>query len=233
MSGFFYGCFRGLFIAVGRVLFRFRTLGKEHVPMQGGLLVAANHASYLDIPALGCALPRRAYFLGRYDLFPNRLLGPLLRRLGWIPMRHYRLDRESFRTAIELIKGGKAVVIYPEGTRSKDGRLGPGKPGIGIIVAETGCRVLPVYLEGTHDVLPVGAVWIRLRPIRVRIGEPLDFSSNAAHYAGKQFFQHVSRTVMERIAELGAVAQPKSRSGGSHRAGTPESQPATGPRHAE
>ncbi len=233
MSGFFYGCFRGLFIAIGRVLFRFRTVGTEHMPRHEGLLVAANHASYLDIPALGCALPRRVYYLGRYDLFPNRLLGGILRSLGWIPMRHYRLDRESFRTAIELIKGGKAVVIYPEGTRSKDGRLGPGKPGIGIIVAETGCRVLPVYLEGTHDVLPVGARWPRLRPIRVRIGESIDFSSDAAQYAGKQFFQHVSRTVMERIAELGAVAQPTPRSGGSERAGKPESQPAAGPRHAE
>lgn len=233
MSGLFYGCFRVLFNAIGRVLFGFRTVGREHVPRHGGLLIAANHASYLDIPALGCALPRRAYYLGRYDLFPNRLLGKALRGLGWIPMRHYRLDRESFGRAIELIKRGNAVVIYPEGTRSKDGRLGLGKPGIGIIVAETGCPVLPVYLEGTHEVLPVGAAWPRLRPIRVRIGEPIDFSSNAAQYAGKQFFQLVSRTVMERIAELGAVAPPTPRSGGSERAGTPESQPAAGPRHAE
>lgn len=232
MSGFCYGCFRILLHAIGRLLFRFRTIGRAHVPRHGGLLIAANHTSYLDIPALGCALPRRAYYLGRYDLFPNRLLGKALRSLGWIPMRHYRFDRESFRQAIELIKRGCAVVIYPEGTRSKDGRLGPGKPGIGIIVAETGCRVLPVYLEGTHDVLPVGARWPRLRPIRVRIGEPIDFSSDAAQYAGKPFFQHVSRTVMERIAELGAVAPPP-RSGGSERAKTPEGQPAAGPRHAE
>lgn len=233
MSGFFYGCFRGLFIALGRVLFRFRTDGAERVPNREGLLVAANHASYLDIPVLGCALPRRAYFLGRYDLFPNRLLGRILRNLGWIPMRHYRFDRDSFRTAVELIKRGEAVVIYPEGTRSKDGRLGPGKPGMGIIVAETGCRVLPVHLGGTHDVLPVGAWWPRLRPIRVRIGEPINFAADAAQFAGKQFFQHVSRTVMERIADLGAVARPTSRSDGSARAETPESQPAAGPRHAE
>lgn len=233
MSGFFYGCFWVLFNVIGRILFRFRTVGGEHLPRRGGLLVAANHASYLDIPALGCALRRRVYYLGRYDLFPNRLLGRVLRSLGWIPMRHYRLDRESFGKAIELIKQGHAVVIYPEGTRSKDGRLGPGKPGIGIIVAETGCRVLPVYLEGTHDVLPVGAGWPRLRPILVRIGEPIDFSSDAAQGAGKPFFQLVSRTVMERIAELGAVTPPTPRSGGSARAGTPESQPAAGPRHAE
>lgn len=233
MSGFFYGCFRVLFLAIGRVLFRFRTIGREHVPRRGGLLVAANHASYLDIPAVGCALPRRAYYLGRYDLFPNRLLGRALRSLGWIPLRHYRFDRESFGKAIELIKRGQAVVIYPEGTRSKDGQLGPGKPGLGIIVAETGCRVLPVYLEGTHEVLPVGAGCPRLRPIQVRIGEPIDFSPDAARYGGKPFFQHVSRTVMERIAELAAGAQPTPRSGGSERAGRPESHPAAGPRQAE
>lgn len=233
MSELFYGLLRVVFIAIGRALFRFRVVGREHVPERGGLLVAANHASYLDIPVLGCALPRRAYFLGRSDLFPRWLIGPLLRALGWIPMRHYRLDREGVGKAVALIRQGRVVVIYPEGTRSKEGRLGPGKPGIGVIVAETRCRVLPVYLEGTHQVLPVGARWPRLYPIRVVIGETLEFSKDGAQHAGKAFYQQVSRTVMERIAALGQVASPSHRSEDSERADRPQSQPAARPFNAE
>lgn len=208
MSGLLYGFVRILCIGLGRLFFRFRTIGREHVPRQGGLLVAANHTSYLDIPFLGCALPRRASFLGRQDLFPSPVIHGLLRWLGWIPIRHNRLDRAGVAKAMGLITSGKAVVIYPEGTRSRDGRLQPGKPGIGVIVAETGCRVLPVYIGGTHAVLPVDASWPRLHPVQVVIGEPVDFSAESKQYSGKEFYQYVSRSVMARIAELGHVAQP-------------------------
>lgn len=233
MSGILYGFIRILLNGLGRLFFRFRTIGREHVPRRGGLLIAANHASYLDIPFLGCALPRQVAFLGRQDLFPSRVLNALLRWLGWIPIRHDRLDRKAVGKAMGLIKSGKAVVIYPEGTRSRDGRLQPGKPGIGVIVAETGCPVLPVYIQGTYAVLPVHASWPRLHPVQVVIGKPVDFSAESKQYSGKEFYQYVSRAVMARIAELGHVAQPKYPSDGSERAGRPGHQPAAGPFNAE
>ncbi len=203
-----YGVLWILFSGTARLLFRLRTIGLEGVPKQGGLLIAANHASYLDIPFLGCVLPRKLSFLGRQDLFPVPGLYGLLKWLGWIPIRQDRFDRGGFGRAIELIRRGDAVVIYPEGGRSLDGRLRPGKPGIGVIVAETGCRVLPVYIDGTYQVLPVGARWPRLHPVRIVLGEPLDFSKDATQCSGKDFYRHVSRTVMARIAELGQVASP-------------------------
>lgn len=208
MSGIVYGCLWVLFRSLGWLFFRYRTVGVANVPREGGILVAANHASYLDIPILGCGLPRRAAYLGRQDLFPIPGLRWLCEWLGWIPIRISRLDREGFAKAIGLIKRGKAVVIYPEGTRSMTGRLGPGRPGIGVIVAETGCSVLPVYLKGTYDVLPPGAKWVRLRPITVIFGKPIDFKADAERCKGKEFYKHVSRTVMGRIAELGQVPQP-------------------------
>lgn len=191
-----------------RLLFRFRTVGARHVPTRGGVLIAVNHASYLDIPLVGCGLRRRAWYLGRQDLFGPRWVKAICRWLGWIPIRLSRLDREGFGQAVKLIKDGQAVVIYPEGGRTLDGRLRPGKPGIGVIVEQTGCPVVPAYIAGAYEVLPVDAVWVRFRPVRVTFGKPIDFTSDAQRLTGKDFYRHVSRTVMERIAELGQVSPP-------------------------
>jgi 1-acyl-sn-glycerol-3-phosphate acyltransferase len=196
---------------LGRLLFRLRAIGREYIP-EGGVLIAANHASFLDIPLLGCSLPRRASFLGRQDLFAVPGFHWMFRKLGWIPIRLSRLDREGFGKATGLIKSGNIVVIYPEGTRTADGNLQPGKPGVGVIVEATGCPVVPVYLDGTYKALPTGAAWIRPHPVRVIFGKPIDFSADAQRYQGKDFYQHVSRTVMEKIAELGQVPPPVNRS---------------------
>jgi 1-acyl-sn-glycerol-3-phosphate acyltransferase len=193
------------------VLFRFRVSGAHHVPKAGGVLIAANHASYLDIPILGCGMFRRAWFMGRTDLFD----GPaawLMRHMGWIPIRRERVDRTGFEEAIRRVKAGQAVVIYPEGGRSEDGRLQPGKPGVGIIVAATGCPVVPAFLAGTYDVLPPGSKWIRLRPIRVIYGVPVDFSALMKELdresKKKELYQRISQEIMDRIAKLGGVQAP-------------------------
>jgi len=193
------------------VLFRFRVSGAHHVPKTGGVLIAANHTSYLDIPILGCGMPRRAWFMGRMDLFS----GPaawLMRHMGWIPIRRERVDRTAFEEAIRRLKAGQAVVIYPEGSRSEDGRLQPGKPGVGIIVAATGSPVVPAYLGGTYDVLPPGSTWIRLRPIQVSYGVPVDFTALVKEMDSeakkKELYQRISQEIMGRIAELGGVQAP-------------------------
>jgi 1-acyl-sn-glycerol-3-phosphate acyltransferase len=192
--------------------FRYRVVGK--VPRTGGILVAANHASYFDIPLLGCGMTRRAWYLGRSDLFPVRGLNGVLKWLGWIPLKLGRPDRKAFDKAIALIKQGKVVVIFPEGGRSLDGRLRDPKPGLGLIVAQTGCPVVPAYLKGTFDVLPSGARRPRFRPVTVYFGEPLVFAppqETGGNGETKKFYHDVSRTVMARIAALGRVDPPKHR----------------------
>jgi len=188
-----------------RLLFRLRISGHGHIPQSGGVLIAANHASYLDIPILGCALPRRASFIGRMDLFAG-IVGSILRYLGWIPIRRGQVDRKAFDEAVRRLKAGQLVVIYPEGSRTEDGQLQPGKPGIGMMAATAGCPVVPALLEGTYDALPPGAKWIRFRPIRVAFGEPMDFSAmleNSESEDTKKFaYQQISREIMDRIAEL-------------------------------
>ena len=204
MSSVAYAMLWVLARTVARLCFGFRVIGS--VPKHGGLLVAANHASYFDIPLLGCGMFRRAWYLGRSDLFMPGLKG-ILQWLGWIPLKLGRLDRKAFDRAITLIKAGKVVVIFPGG-RSLDGRLRHPKSGLGMIVAQTGCQVVPAYLKGTFDVLPAGAKRPRFHPVSVSFGSPLSFSREG-HSETKQFYQEVSRVVMERIAALGGVAPPQ------------------------
>ncbi len=204
-----YACLWVISRVVGWVCFRYRTVGG--VPRQGGFLIASNHASYLDIPLLGCGITRRVWYMGRHDLFPSPVLNSLLQALGWIPLRVGRLDRDAFSKAVSLIKEGKPVAIFPEGGRTMTGALKPGKPGIGVIVAQTGCQVVPAHIDGTFDVLPPGARWPRFRRVTVVYGEPIDFSLDATQLEGKTFYQHVSRTVMAKIAELGDVPMPADR----------------------
>lgn len=203
MSSVAYAILWVLARTVARLFFGFRVIGS--VPRQGGLLVAANHASYFDIPLLGCGMFRRAWYLGRSDLFIPGVKG-ILQWLGWIPLKLGRLDRKAFDRAIALIKAGKVVVIFPEGGRSLDGRLRNAKAGLGMIVAQTGCPVVPAYLKGTFDVLPAGAKRPRFHPVSVSFGPALVFAGENTQT--KAFYQEVSRIVMERIATLGGVAPP-------------------------
>lgn len=203
MSSVAYAILWVLARTVARLFFGFRVVGS--VPKQGGLLVAANHASYFDIPLLGCGMFRRAWYLGRSDLFVPGVK-EILQWLGWIPLKLGRLDRKALDRAIALIKAGKVVVIFPEGGRTLDGRLRNAKAGLGMIVAQTGCPVVPAYLKGTFDVLPTGAKRPRFHPVSVSFGPPLSFPGENTQT--KAFYQEVSRTVMERIAALGGVAPP-------------------------
>lgn len=208
MTGITYGILWVLSRVIGKICFRYRVEGR--IPQKGGVLVASNHASYLDIPLLGCGMNRRAWYLGRSDLFPVPVLNRILRSLGWIPVRVSRLDREAFGKAINLIKSGEVVVIFPEGGRSRDGYLRRPKAGIGVIVSQTGCPVVPVYLKGTFDVLPMGARWPRWRQVTVRFGSPITFGTEGGveKVESKSFYEQVSRTVIERIAALGEVPVP-------------------------
>ncbi|MCY4613678.1 MAG: lysophospholipid acyltransferase family protein [Nitrospira sp.] len=205
MSTVVYGILWILARVVSRVVLSYRTRGVENVPATGGVLLAANHASYADIPLLGCGVRRRLFYLGRANLFPWPLAGRILRSLGWIPLRTERWDRKAFGSAVELLKAGKAVVIFPEGTRTLDGALQPGKPGIGRLVAQAQCSVVPVYLRGTFQVLPTGASWLRRHPVEVSFGESMDFREECRHYQGKELYERISQTVMARIAELRGV----------------------------
>jgi len=192
----------GLFRGIGRLCFQLRLTGQENIPTQGSLLIAANHASILDIPFLGCGVVRQLAFIGRHNLFPIPVVNFLVQRLGWIPIRQDGFDRDGLRRAEGSITKGKAVVIFPEGARTETGALGEGKLGLAMLVARTKCLVVPAYISGTFEALPIGARRVSFHPVRVIYGAPIDFSPDIERLSKKEFYRHVTDTVMASILDL-------------------------------
>ncbi len=188
---------------LARLFFRIRVIGESQVPREGGVIVAANHNSYFDIPLLGCALSRRADNIAKSELFENWMLAALFRALGGFPVRRGTIDRQAIGEAVRRLKAGHLLVMYPEGTRSKDGRLQPPKPGIGMIAAQSEAKVVPAYLLGTAPVQP-------FRKVTILFGKPLDFKGQTqeiekAEKEGinpKILYATISQEIMNEIAGL-------------------------------
>jgi 1-acyl-sn-glycerol-3-phosphate acyltransferase len=158
------------------IFFRLKVIGEENVPRTGGVIVAANHNSYLDIPLLGCALTRRADNIAKAELFGNRFVAAIFRTLGGFPVqRGDRGDRGAVEEAVRRLRKGHLLALYPEGRRSPDGRLLSPKPGIGMLVARTRVPVVPVYIDGTGKALPPGQRSIRRARVTITFGKPIDF----------------------------------------------------------
>ena len=156
-----------------RLLFRGRTLGNERVPMQGPVVVVANHGSHLDPPLLGHALGRPVAFMAKAELFGIPLLGPLIRACGAHPVKRGASDREAIRTATARLEDGWAIGVFLDGTRQQDGRVNHPMPGAALLSARSGAPLLPVAIINSHRALGTGQSWPRLVPIQLRIGEPI------------------------------------------------------------
>jgi glycerol-3-phosphate dehydrogenase (NAD(P)+) len=154
------------------VYFRVQRLGREHVP-PGGVILASNHRSFLDPFVIGGCVRRPIFFVAKRELFKNPLLGWLLNCMGAFPVRRGQSDEESVKTALALLARGKAVVVFPEGTRITNGSLGRPKRGVGRLTLQSGAPVVPVAVTGSERARDG---W-RIKPakVRVRCGAPLRF----------------------------------------------------------
>src|SRR3954447_23895804 len=156
-----------------RIFFRMSLVGREHLPDEGGVILASNHRSFLDPFVVGAWLGRPVFFVAKKELFDRRFAGWFLNCLGAFPIRRGESDEESMETAKQILARGDALVIFPEGTRHRTGSLGRPKRGVGRLTLETGAPVIPVAVHGTER---ARRGW-RIRPVKVKLryGRPLTF----------------------------------------------------------
>jgi 1-acyl-sn-glycerol-3-phosphate acyltransferase len=187
-----------------KTLLRPRVSGREHIPRTGAVIIASNHLSFIDPVILPLVMRRRIAFLTASTYFAGRgvgawVRGRFLRATGMIPIDRSggRASEASLRTGMAVLSRGAVLGIYPEGSRSRDGKLHRGRTGVARLALEAGVPVVPVAMIGTDRVIPVQSRSIlpRIRRIGIVFGPPLDFGE----YAGRQGDQAVLRTVTDRI----------------------------------
>lgn len=203
VSKFVYRFLTGLTRLLVRTFSRCEVVGIERVPLDGPLVIVANHLHLLDPPLLAATTPRRVHPMAKRELFETPLVGWVLWPYGAFPVRRFSADMGALRAARNLLRHDAAVLMFPEGTRSKDARLHPALPGAAMVALLAGAPVLPVAITGTEDVRIPGSLfaWLRgARPrLRVVFGEPVHLdTANASGQSAEQ----ATDLVMRRIAAL-------------------------------
>ena len=158
-----------------RIVWRLRVTGLANLPRQGGILVVSNHQSFLDPPVCGSSIRERPYtIIARESLFRFRPFGALIRSFGAVPIERGAGDLGALRTALSQLAMGRTVFMFPEGTRSEDGRTKALKPGVALLARKARAPIVPMAIEGAHDVWPRTR---RLPSVRglleVEVGEPI------------------------------------------------------------
>ena len=176
----------------------FRTSGTDNLP-PGPLILAPNHASYLDPPATGCGLFRVTYYLARHTLFKPPIASWLLPSIGSIPVNQNSPGPSSLKNIFEVFKNKGTLVLFPEGQRTFDGNLRKAEPGIGMIAARANVPVVPVHIIGSREAMPRNGSWHPFRPIRVVYGKPMRFTGDPKN---RQDFQKFADEIMSAISKL-------------------------------
>jgi 1-acyl-sn-glycerol-3-phosphate acyltransferase len=198
---------RFLFRVYFRLYHRGRVWHRDRLPDTGAFILAGNHVSFLDPPFFGLACRREAYYMARDTLFRHPVANWILTSWNCVPIDRNRGDIGALRTMLRLLGEGKAVLMFPEGTRSPDGRLQEARAGIGMIVAKARAPVLPMRILGTERALPRGAALPRPARVDIVFGEPLHypFPANLDELRGdelKALYLEIGREIMRRIAAL-------------------------------
>jgi 1-acyl-sn-glycerol-3-phosphate acyltransferase len=185
------------------MFFRGDVAGTENLPKHGAFLIAANHASHLDPPLVGCHVPRQMCFFARKTLWSGGLASWWLDAVGTIPVdRDGGQDVGALKRVLRALAEGKVMILFPEGTRSPDGKLQTPKPGVGFIVCKTQVPVVPARIFGSFEAYGKGMKVPKSHPTPVVFGTPMPPSAYDEPAAGKQRYQIASERIMAEIARL-------------------------------
>ncbi|MSU41170.1 MAG: 1-acyl-sn-glycerol-3-phosphate acyltransferase [Pedosphaera sp.] len=180
----------------------------ERVPKSGPAILAANHVSLIDPPLVGTATRRVLHYLARESAFTNPIAGAILRSWNCVPLDRDGGSARGLKTILEHLRNGQAIMMFPEGTRSPDGKIQSARPGIGLAIVKSGAPVIPIRVFGTFELF--GRKHLLPRPgcVAVKFGKALDFADARAQAADctparrKEIYQEVSDALMAAIGAL-------------------------------
>ena len=182
-----------------KVLLRLKVEGQENIPLRGGIIFASNHASYLDPPTIGVSTKRELRFLAKRELFCYPIFRTIISKLNAIPIEREGVGKNALKTILSALRNGEAVLLFPEGTRSKTGMLGDAKAGVGLIASKTGRPVVPVYVSGTQR---LWRTLLGLERLKVRFGKTIQFDGKVWDRDRKAQYRAIGRQVMYEIGAL-------------------------------
>jgi 1-acyl-sn-glycerol-3-phosphate acyltransferase len=191
-----------LFRSIARVLWGLRIEGAENVPRHGAVIIASNHKSYFDPLLVGGACRREIHYMAKKELFATRLGRWWMHSSNAIPVARSGFDKNAIELALAALRGGAALLVFPEGTRIRRKGLGPAREGIALLAARGNVPIVPVHLKGT---------WSEERKmfprsgIRVRFGKPFRLDPVPPGKAGRDRFPEVATRIMAEIAAVGGV----------------------------
>ncbi|MCD6162155.1 MAG: 1-acyl-sn-glycerol-3-phosphate acyltransferase [candidate division Zixibacteria bacterium] len=187
-----------------RILCRLKIQGQEYIPPEGGLIVASNHVAGADPFLLGSTIDRELWFMAKKELLKPFILGRLLTKLNAFPVDRFGFDIDVIKKSILFLKQGKALIMFPEGTRSSDGRVMEGKIGVGMLACKAETPIVPAYIENTKR-----AWWNFLlgKKMKISFGRIIDSEWIKSCGKSKTGYKIVTDELMKRIRELQDNAQ--------------------------
>ena len=180
---------------------RLEAQGLHHIPREGGVLFVSNHVSFLDPVIVGSAANREVHYMARSTSFDIPLLGKLIAAYNAYPVNRGAADLKALRNTISLLKDGNAVLMFPEGTRSVDGKLGKARDGACFIAHHAGVPTIPVFHKGSEHMLPRNSKRLRRTQLRVTFGAPLELKV-AEFETKREMYQQMGEQMMAAIANL-------------------------------
>jgi len=190
------------------VYFRWRIYNAERVPREGPVILAANHASFLDPPMIGSAVHRPINYLARESLFRFPLFGWYIRALNSVPVDRDGAGAKGLKMILDRLLQGGGIILFPEGTRTSDGQLQPARSGVGLTVIKSDAPVVPVRVFGTYEAWNRRQRFPRPRKVQIKFGRPMDFkelrteAKNCSKPRLKEIYQEVADRIMAEITAL-------------------------------
>ena len=188
------------------LLFRPKVSGLRHVPSNGAVIIASNHLSFSDSIFMPLVVPRKVTFLAKSEYFTSPGIKGFIKKLTFIALGQVPIDRSggkrseaALATGLKVLQQGHCLGIYPEGTRSPDGRLYKGRTGIARMAIESGAPIIPVAMFNTAEIQPTGQVVPKVRRVEMVFGEPMYFNGDSTDQA---VLRTATNQIMEKIAEL-------------------------------